>query len=128
MEIPAVKAINAGDPPTIEFDTLPAKGSWCPGKSPGRFGPSPESSRLGPFIPRLFHLSLFLSSEFIIIGMVMRSPMTSFHLFGYSGLLARTPLFCVFKKTTCWPASPNMCATIAVDDVDATMTMSWQHL
>jgi hypothetical protein len=31
----------------------------------------PDSSRLGLFIPRFFHLSSFLSSEFIIIGAVL---------------------------------------------------------
>jgi hypothetical protein len=93
IEIPAVKAINAGDPPTIESDTHPAKGSWCPRKSPTDLAPHPESSSLDLFIPKFFHLSFFLSSEFIIIGLITHSRMACLAA-GGSGLLAQlTPLW-----------------------------------
>jgi hypothetical protein len=41
---------------------------WSPGNRPTDLVPRPKSSGLGLIIPRFFHLSLFLSAEFIIIG------------------------------------------------------------
>jgi len=40
------------------------------GNRPTDLVPHPESSSLGLFIPRFFHLSFLLSSEFIIIEMI----------------------------------------------------------
>jgi hypothetical protein len=124
MDVPAVKAINAGDPPTIEFDTHPAKGSWRPRKSPDRFGPASRVLPLGSFYPKI------LSSKLIFIIRVYyhrndHTPMTSLSIRRHArGVRAQTLLLCVFKKTTCWAAFPTLWATIACDDDDATMSMS----
>jgi hypothetical protein len=69
------------------------KALGAPGNRPTDLAPHPESSSLDLFIPKFFHLSFFLSSEFIIIGLITHSRMACLAA-GGSGLLAQlTPLW-----------------------------------
>jgi hypothetical protein len=97
------------------------------GNRPTDLVPHPQSPSLGLFIPRFFHLSCFLSSEFIMIGMITHPAcLARRHRARSRGLLAQLT-FCAFARKRA-AAFAIAWATIGCDDDDATMTMSLPSL